>query len=758
MDRRSEFLKKFHEEIAHLLAEKVFKPGTASLQDHIGNGHGDLAEGIRTTMKIGDLELLGIPEDSPEESAVDADYAYFYEGKAMAPLASLLPTLTVSGTEETKPGCWRVLYESEKSRLWAFLRMLVKMKDAALVGCDNQGDRCEKIVTDLLETLPVVIVKMQAEDELWAEWSRSQTTGHTDLQHSTDRISVRFTFFSKLKQTLKKKLKDQGLPAEVTVKELFAAYMDAQKEQKFRTAKGMTGVKRDNELSQLMKWGDFITKIGEMDCWKALEVLTEGKTSFFTPGFGNSFCGLVENDEDIAKYVLHTLTACILDEKWRKRVMEANAARMKSIVKTLVLEWKWAKQLFESCKSRPIMSAEKATSDFAVIETAFKSMDALQVMADSTGKKANLHPLSLELWDTCNKVLWKQAHFNTFQAADAMNKNFQNTVQIEALQNLCVSNIMNPWTDARAQFAGQEKIDAADHDDENEEDNAEKASHIQLPTRKEAIKAAAKNELELFHGTSFVKSGDVARDRERMFRSELAKPRTAQTAQWNPETQGNRRGSIYDEKGRRNPKWAYVKGRNQYRSKVSFQKDDFEDFADTWAIMAKPGEGPTKDKVDVLMVWNAEQERANAVIMKKLRSMPGMDGQLKKTLLKGLQAHVERRLWDGAPDGEVGELAGLPGMLEELFEAFAGPLPSRRKHILPMGGIMDNMYPEEIVPLRNPKQSQPVVSVEVQKAIFPPDDDKPHDGEKVVRSDEVWAPCHVCSCLSVSCFSERRGA
>ena len=124
-------------------------------------------------------------------------------------------------------------------------------------------------------------------------------------------------------------------------------------------------------------------------------------------------------------------------------------------------------------------------------------------------------------------------------------------------------------------------------------------------------------------------------------------------------------------------------------------------------------------------------------------------------MLKAMQAHVERRLWDGAPDGEVGELAGLLGMLEELFEAFAGPLPSRRKHKLPMGGIMDNMYPEEIVPLRNPKKSEPQVSMEVRKLIFPPDDDKAHDGDKVVRSDEVWAPCHVCSCF---CYSERRGA
>ena len=211
---------------------------------------------------------------------------------------------------------------------------------------------------------------------------------------------------------------------------------------------------------------------------------------------------------------------------------------------------------------------------------------------------------------------------------------------------------------------------------------------------------------------------------------------------------------MYDENGRRNPKWTYVKGRNQFRSRVSFQRDDFEEFTDSWAMMAKPGEGPMKEKVDVFMVWNAEQEKANAVIMKKLKSLPGMDGQVKKTLLRGLQTHVERRLWEGSPDGAVGELAGLPGMLEELYEAFAGPLPSRRKHLFSMGGIVDNMYPEELVPLRNPKTSEPLVSVEVQKMIFPPDEDKPHDGERVVRSDEVWAPCHVCSCLSVSCYSE----
>jgi len=545
MDPKMAFLKRFAEETSCLQNEGVFKPGTTSLQDYIAKGHGDLEEGIRTTMRIGDLELLSTPEDSPDESAVDADFEFFYEGKMMKPLAQMLPTLTVCGTEETQPGSWRVLYDPDKSRLWALLRGLVTMKNAALVGCEIQGDRYQKIVSELLEALPVTIIKMKVEDELWAEWNRSQTAGHTDLQHSTDRNSVRFVFFSKLMQTMKKKSKDEGCPKEVTMKQLFAAYVDAEKDKKFTTAKGMTGVKRDNELSQLMKWGNFITKIGAMDVWKALEVLSEGKTAFFTPGFGSSFCGLVENNEDIAKYVLYTLSASMADEKWLKRVMEANAQRMKSIVRTLVLQWKWTKMLVESCKNRPIMPPEKEASDFAVIATAFSRTEAHQVIEDSTGKKANLHPLSLELWNTCYQVLCELAHFNTFQGAEAMNKNFQNTLQIEALQNLCVSNINNPWKDAHAQFAGHaKKMDAANHDDENEEDNTEKTNYTQLPSRKEAIKVAAKNELELYHGTSFVRTGDISQDRAKMFQSEIGKPRTEKNAQWNHETQGNRRGTM----------------------------------------------------------------------------------------------------------------------------------------------------------------------------------------------------------------------
>jgi hypothetical protein len=163
------------------------------------------------------------------------------------------------------------------------------------------------------------------------------------------------------------------------------------------------------------------------------------------------------------------------------------------------------------------------------------------------------------------------------------------------------------------------------------------------------------------------------------------------------------------------------------------------------AILEEEPMDKQNEKIDVLMAWNAEQDRASGVITKKMRGIPGMkQGNVKKTVLKGLQPHMERRLYDSKdPEGGcVGQLEGLPGLTEELFEAFAGKVPERRKHRLQMTGIVDNTYPIESIPLRNPKKSEPVVSVEVQKAIFPPDKDKPHDGEKVVRSDEAWGSIH----------------
>ena len=76
------------------------------------------------------------------------------------------------------------------------------------------------------------------------------------------------------------------------------------------------------------------------------------------------------------------------------------------------------------------------------------------------------------------------------------------------------------------------------------------------------------------------------------------------------------------------------------------------------------------------------------MIQKKFKSIKGMEGKLKKTVLKGRQHHVERRLWETTPESAtIGELAGLPGMNEEVYTAYAGPLPQKRKHHLSMPGI-----------------------------------------------------------------------
>ena len=75
---------------------------------------------------------------------------------------------------------------------------------------------------------------------------------------------------------------------------------------------------------------------------------------------------LFDNDEDVAKYVqLHTATACIQEEKWWSKVMDANQMQMTSIMKTFIWPRKWAKDSVDFCNSRPIMSARVAEEEFS---------------------------------------------------------------------------------------------------------------------------------------------------------------------------------------------------------------------------------------------------------------------------------------------------------------------------------------------------------------------------------------------------------
>ena len=152
---------------------------------------------------------------------------------------------------------------------------------------------------------------------------------------------------------------------------------------------------------------------------------------------------------------------------------------------------------------RSIASPEKMREDFAAVEVVFSLPEAIDFKTDSTGKKANMHPLFLELWETCCRVLVDQTHFVTFQVAVDMNKNFQSTCQLESLQNVCVPNICNPWKDAHAAYEGHQQAEYRNGDDDEEMVKEGQKTHA-LPTRDEALKSAAKNEVSLYHLCIFI--------------------------------------------------------------------------------------------------------------------------------------------------------------------------------------------------------------------------------------------------------------
>jgi hypothetical protein len=75
-------MEKFRASLGQLLEETdELKPSKATLTDYVKNGQGDLEEGVQTTMKLGDLEVFGRPEDAPEVDAVERFYEHFYAGR-----------------------------------------------------------------------------------------------------------------------------------------------------------------------------------------------------------------------------------------------------------------------------------------------------------------------------------------------------------------------------------------------------------------------------------------------------------------------------------------------------------------------------------------------------------------------------------------------------------------------------------------------------------------------------------------------------
>ena len=351
---------------------------------------------------------------------------------------------------------------------------------------------------------------------------------------------------------------------------------------------------------------------------------------------------------------------------------------------------------------------------------------------DKAGKKAALHSCAADLLSVCLSTLVGLEHFNMFSAAEAMNKpSFMSTCRTESLHRLEQDAVIAAWKIASVRFMSEMKKQqdggAAKEEEEEEEED-------ELPTRPQAILTAAQVEVETYV-PHYIKSGDPAVDRQNIMAFPTAKKEIdSETAAWNGETQGNRRITFYDEAGKKNPKWTYVKGHNEWRCKIGFSKEPFEEAMDLWRVMAAPAEGEKKEKIDVFSVWNVDQAPASRAIKAKAATLTGVT--TKKVSLKGLQKDVERRLWAGAPTSADHHLDGLPGVSEECYDMFAGLLPERKKHIHAFGPYLDNFYPEEIIPLRNPAKSEPLVTMAVKKQIFPPDFDEAA-GSGCLRDDEV---------------------
>jgi len=672
---------------------------------------------------LGNMNVLQVKE-SPAEAAVMHDIEYYYTDIKLkqTPLSMLLPVIHLEGNENTKNGCWNIISESELCQIFAFLHVLREKLEKGPVELANKMKKAAGEVD-------VLLLKIKQIDGMWLEWNAKQTTSHQDLQHSPERCTVRCKFFTKievaLRQEFKKKeeKKKKAEKKEFTKKDFAKAFMDAEAEGKFSTAKGNIKVQSEQDVTKVMNLATFLSKIPDMlDLWEGNEIWEEGKTPLFYFTFGHWFPGACNDDPKIGLWVLKQIDNVRIDnitgksKLTKKKILEANGPRMKDFVKTLILEYNWMADLQANMAGKPIMSAERMGKEMAELQKVWgddqSGFDDL--VADEGGIQATLHPLTLEVLVLFIKVA-KQEEFNRFSTAEALHKSFSKTCESDILVDF-FKPVVDKWTDAHNHHTGQEEKDKKKDKDPEREDDEEEEN--KKPTRSVAIREYAAHDVKTYLPT-YVKTGDAQVDRQKLLTFAICLPLTSETAPRNLETQGNRRVFVLDENGRKNPNWAYVKGRNEYRGKVGLERDVLEEDVGLWTVMAAPGEGPRDKKVDVFTTYNCDQAAASRAILQVLKPIRGVE--VKKVILRGKQEDLERRLKQrGNMTDTLGDLDGVPGMSEECYQAFAGSLPTRREHRYTNAGIVDNVYPEEVIPLPNPALMEPLVTHELRKRIFAP--------------------------------------
>jgi hypothetical protein len=676
----------------------------------------------------------------------------------------LLPQLVLSGeTPSMANGDWKVVRGDQKVMLWAFLSVLKKKKLEMMQGVEESAEVYEKM-RNAASNIHVLLLTLSPEDALWEEWRKSNDTSMVNDRYSPDRFSFAFQFMVKLQATLQQK----NLALKVTRTALFAAFVEAEKEGKFITPKGKKGIRRQQDVDSIMAFGELLQEWHLFEAWRELEIIDGILTPFYNVTFATIFSGMINENVAEAAYVLLSVKRIYQDDPQgktqltKKKLLDAKPMKMMLFIKTLVLQWTWAKNLLSSCEAQHIQTQQKMDQDFKVVKEVLSLDDAslaLDLKEDLLAEaKTCLHPCCADLIDAIRSTLFQHEHFSSFMAAQNLNKPLQATLRNDGLKRLQEEAILVNWKTAVVRYgADMKKIAEFQKKQQQEIDGVceiiEDDQPV-LPTRKEAILSLAEQDVDTMC-PYYKLTGDPALDRQNMLKHPmLSKDLNVNSATWSSEHQGCRRSTIFDPAGMSNPKHTYVGGRNQFRSKIGFKLELFLWALEVWSAYAGVTEEDKKVLIDTFTTWNLDQASASVKIKKAMDLTKG--AICKKTGLIGLQAHIERRLFLTAskghslPQGGEHHLGGLPGTIEECYDLYAGQLPERKKHLHQFGAAVDNLAPFEIVPLRNPLKSEPLVTLQIKKAIFPPDLDQAA-GDNSARDDEVGA-CTSHSYIIIVCI------
>ena len=447
------------------------------------------------------------------------------------PLQHLLPQMTICSkrNEATEKGEWLLIGEAQKLRVRAFIATLAELEEEVLKGKETLKPVVEKMIAAAAE-VQVTVCKYEDDLEFIKNYQAGEDADQKQMQHTNQRFTNRAKMFMRARiQISNLQIKDK-----IEAKDIVQYFQELEAKNKIRTTFKANRVTCADDVKRIEKQYTSLQNWHLIDLYESLEYTEEcGPTPLSGWSTARFFLKTVENDGDIASYVLRVLEKVILGpEDLSKTLNKAkvleSGKKTQQVMRAITLQFKMMRDLLDCLEKKQVATPEKMKADFEILRKCLDFTAFAELQKDTTGIVQNLTFPAQLLYDLCAKIV-SQKLYGKFAEAEQNNPSYQKMYTSSALTEL-YAPITTKWEEAHHQFIPKlEKVET------DNEPTADEPGHSEVKlTRHEAKKRYATADRDGYI-KSYVLTGDEAVDRQNLQAFHVCRT-TRNNAPENPDT------------------------------------------------------------------------------------------------------------------------------------------------------------------------------------------------------------------------------